>query len=86
MAERAETSLEDPQARLERALIDQFLMERGSSLATVGGQPQAEQKRLMTQASLYAAGRLAENDARAAYLHDLHGVQIPGASGATRAE
>ena len=84
MRGRAETSLEDPQARLERAFIDQFLQERGCSLATVDSWPQAERKKLMTQASLYAAGRLAEIDARAAYVHDIHGVEIPRTNPAAR--
>lgn len=74
MRERAETSLDDPQARLERALIDEYLQERGCTLATVDSRPANERMALLTQASLYAAGRLAEIDARAAYVHDIHDV------------
>jgi hypothetical protein len=73
MRERAETALEDPQAQLERALIDEFLHEHGCTLATVHLKPPAERRSLLKQASLYAATRLAEIDARAAYVHDLHG-------------
>jgi hypothetical protein len=72
MRERAETSLEDPQAKLERALIEEYLKERGCSLATVNTKPPTEGKALLAQASLYAAGRLAEIDARAAYVHRIH--------------
>ena len=72
MRERAETSLEDPEARLERALIDQYLQERGCSLRTVDQRPPEERRALLTQASQYAAGRLAEIDARAHYIHDIH--------------
>ena len=72
MRERAETSLEDPQARLERTFIDQYLQERGCSLKTVDQRPPEERHTLLVQASQYAAGRLAEIDARAAYVHDIH--------------
>jgi hypothetical protein len=73
MRERAETTLDDPQARLERALIDEFLKARGTTLDTVGQKPPAERQALLTQATRYALGRLAEIDARAAYLHEIHG-------------
>ena len=72
MRERAETSLEDPQAHLERALIDEYLQERGLSLQTVSQRPDAERRALLKQASQYALGRLAEIDARAAYVHEIH--------------
>jgi hypothetical protein len=74
MAQRAEVPLQDPQARLERALIEEYLADRGCDLATLDCRPAAERRALLTHASLYAAGRLAEIDARSAYLHDLHGV------------
>ena len=73
MPERAETPLEEPQARLERALIDEYLNDRGCDLRTVNLKPPAERHALLVQASLYAAVRLAEIDARAVYVHDLHG-------------
>jgi hypothetical protein len=73
MRERAETALEDPQAQLERALIEEFLQKHGCTLTTVDLKPVAERSSLLRQASLYAAVRLAEIDARAAYVHDLHG-------------
>ena len=73
MRERAETALEDPQAQLECALIEEFLQKQGCSRTTVDLKPPAERRSLLRQASLYAAIRLAEIDARAAYVHDLHG-------------
>jgi hypothetical protein len=73
MLERAETPLEDPQAQLERALIEEFLQRHGCSLATVDLKPAGERRNLLKQASQYAAIRLAEIDARAAYVHELHG-------------
>ena len=72
MRQRAETSLEDPQARLERALIEEYLQERGCSLSTMNARPAGEQRVLLRQASQYALGRLAEIDARAAYVHEIH--------------
>ena len=74
MAQRAEVPLQDPQARLERALIEDYLADRGCDLATLDRRPPAERRALLADASLYAAGRLAEIDARSAYVHDLHGV------------
>ena len=73
MRERAETALQDPQAGLERALIDEFLTARGSSLSTIDQKPTEERLALLRQATEYAAGRLAEIDARAAYIHQIHG-------------
>jgi hypothetical protein len=72
MRQRAETSLEDPQGRLERALIEEYLQERGCSLSTMNARPVGEQRSLLRQASQYALGRLAEIDARAAYIHEIH--------------
>jgi hypothetical protein len=78
MRERAETALEDPQAHLERALIDEFLKARGCTLSTLGQKPVGERQVLLTQATQYAAGRLAEIDARAAYLQQVHGGSEKG--------
>jgi hypothetical protein len=73
MRERAETELEDPEARLERALIEEFLQARGQSLATLTFKGTPEQRALLAQAAQYAAVRLAEIDARALYVHQIHG-------------
>jgi hypothetical protein len=73
MPERAETPIQDPQARLERALIDEFLRQHGCDLATVDLKPPGERRELLVQASLHAAVRLAEIDARAGFVHDIHG-------------
>jgi hypothetical protein len=72
MRERAETPIEDPQAHLERTLIDQYLQERGSSFETLINKPSEESRALLAKASQYALGRLAEIDARAAYVHEIH--------------
>jgi hypothetical protein len=72
MAPRAEMPLDDPQARLERALISEYLSMHGCDLGTLDLKPVGERRELLKQASLYAAVRLAEIDARAAYVHELH--------------
>ena len=77
MNQRAETALEDPQARLERALIEEYLQERGCSLSTMNARPAGEQRVLLRQASQYALGRLAEIDARASYIHQIHDANQP---------
>jgi hypothetical protein len=73
MRERAETALEDPQGKLERALIEEYLQQRGCSLATVSMRAPGERQQLLADAAQHAAVRLAEIDARAAYLHQIHG-------------
>jgi hypothetical protein len=73
MRERAETALEDPQAKLERALIEEFLQTQGCSLSSVSLKSPGERQALLVQAAQYAAVRLAEIDARAAYIHQIHG-------------
>ena len=73
MPERAEIPIEDPQARLERALIEEFLTAQGCELATVDLRSPGDRRTLLVEASLYAAVRLAEIDARAAYVHEIHG-------------
>ena len=77
MRSRAETALEDPQARLERALIEEFLQQRGQSLATVNFRA-SDQQALLVQATRYADVRLAEIDARAAYIQQIHGGTTRG--------
>jgi hypothetical protein len=73
MSQRAETALEDPMGRLERALIDEFLTAQGCTLSTVQQKPATERQALLRQAAQYADGRLAEIEARAAYIQQIHG-------------
>lgn len=73
MRERAQTALEDPHGRLERALLDEFLSARGCTMQSIGQKPPDERQALLTEAARYADARLAEIDARAAYIHQIHG-------------
>ena len=71
--ERDGRPLEDPEGPLERALIDEFLRARGLDSAALQALPEAEAKRVSTEASVYAATKLAEVEARAHFVHQLHG-------------
>ena len=64
---------QDPEAQLEQALIDEFLRLRGHDATSVERLPADERLRLLQGASAYAAGKLAEIEARARYVHELHG-------------
>ena len=66
-------TMEDPVAQLERAFIDEYLRLHGHNPVTVRSLPEAEVITLLEAASVYAAGRLAEFDSRAHYVHNIHG-------------
>ena len=63
---------EDPEARLEQALIEEFLRARGLDSNAVHALPEDEAKRVLTEASVYAGAKLAEVEARAHYVHEIH--------------
>jgi hypothetical protein len=65
--------LEDPQRRLEQAFIDEFLRLRGCEPGRLDAIPVPERELLMKQASAWASGKLAEVDARACFVHEVHG-------------
>ena len=71
--ERADVPMEDPQASLERAFIEEYLKTRGHSLRGLHVLPEEQVNALLRAASLYAATKLAEVEARAAYVHEIHG-------------
>ena len=73
-AERADVPMEDPQASLERAFIEEYLKTRGYSLHSLHDLPVDQVTALLKSASLYAATKLAEVEARAAYVHEIHGA------------
>lgn len=61
----------DHTAELELALICDYLEQRGQSLHSLHGLPEATQHALMREASLYASSRLSEVESRAQYVDDL---------------
>jgi len=65
--------MEDPEAQLERAFIDEYLRLHGQSPESVCSLPEPEVIILLEGASVYAAGKLAEFASRAHYVHDIHG-------------
>jgi hypothetical protein len=67
----------DPQAKLEVAFLEEFLAIRGSSLATLNRLPEAEARRLMTEASLYASAKLSEVETRSQFVSGMHGLASP---------
>lgn len=66
------TPLEERQARLESALIREYLESRGHDPHALHQRTDAQARELLTQASVYAASRLTEVEARAHYVNDLH--------------
>jgi len=63
----------DPNGLLELALIDEFLLSRGQDPTRLHELPDDQRRRLLSAAARHAAARLAEMEARAHYVHDLHG-------------
>lgn len=72
MAQRADIPIEDPEAKLERTLIDEYLRQQGRSRAELPSLPEDVRLKLLRDAGIYAAGRMAEIEARAHYVDDLH--------------
>lgn len=64
--------MEDPERQLERALIDEFLRERGLDWSALDRLPQAEANGVLAEASRYAGTRLAEIESRAHFVHEIH--------------
>jgi hypothetical protein len=63
--------MEDPEGQLERAFIDEYLRLHGHDPEVVRAQPESQVVALLEAASTYAAGRLAEFESRAHYVHDI---------------
>jgi len=65
-------SVGDPFARLEAGLINDYLRALGHDPQALRARTDIEARRLLTQASTYAATRLTEVESRAHYVHDIH--------------
>lgn len=65
-------SVGDPFARLELGLIHDYLTARGHDSEALRRRGDDEARRLLTEASTYAAARLTEIESRAHYVHDMH--------------
>jgi hypothetical protein len=71
--ERATRPMEDPEGELERAFIREFLLAHALDEHALHELPEDEVKRVLTEASVYAADKLAEVEARAHFVHEIHG-------------
>lgn len=72
MTERFEVPCVDPESKLERALMEEFLRSKRHSFDDLHTLPEAERHRLLEAAAVYADARLAEIGARAHYVEGLH--------------
>jgi hypothetical protein len=71
--EPAAAPLQDPKAKLERQLREEYLRERGYDDVALQALPPERRIELLRNASLYVAAKLAEVDARSTYVHEIHG-------------
>ena len=69
------TPRQDPEGQLERALIHEFLRLRGHDATSMAALPAGERTRLLQEASVHACARLTEIEARAHFVHELHGTR-----------
>jgi hypothetical protein len=65
-------SIDDPLAALEITLIEEFLAQNGFTRDSLARLPPPEAARLLSAASEYASLRLAEIEARAHYVGEMH--------------
>lgn len=65
--------LQDPLAEIERHLMAAFLAGAGHDLDALLARTDDAAHALLAEASQYASGRLSEIQARAHWLHALHG-------------
>ncbi len=64
--------VEDRNALLERALIKEYLFEKGYSLEDIKKMPAGVVEKLMKEASQYASLKMEEVEARAHFIKELH--------------
>ena len=62
---------EDIHAELEKSLIDEYLKREGYTLESLNKLPEGEAHRILSEASTYASGKLAEIDNRAQYTRNI---------------
>ena len=66
------TPLEEPLAELERHLIDEYIRALGHNRDSLRALMEADARRILVDASTYAATRLSEVEARSHYVRELH--------------
>ena len=75
MTKESDARARDPEGPLEEALIEAFLGARGLDSAALQVLPAVEAERVWMAASVYAALKLAEIEARAHFVHAIHGEE-----------
>lgn len=74
MSEGLKFRMEDPEAKLATAYIEEYLHSHGQTMESICTLPKEQAKRLMIEASTYAAMKLAEVDTKARAIQELHGT------------
>jgi len=64
--------MEDPNAVLEKALMEEYLHERGYSLEKLKELPKEMAEQLMKEATRYASLKMEEIQARAHFVDEIH--------------
>ncbi len=67
MSETTESFRDGPQARMEKALLEEYLQTRGYSFKDLGELPEEEAKSLMIKACKYASVKLAQVESAARF-------------------
>lgn len=65
---------QDPQEQLAKMYVEEYLRGKGHTLQSLRDLPEAEAKRIMAEASTYAACKLAEVEKRAQLIHNIQGT------------
>jgi hypothetical protein len=71
--ETSASPMKEPLAELERELISAYVAGAGQDLEVLVRRNDEQARRLLTDASLYATGRLTEVESRSHYLRSLRG-------------
>jgi hypothetical protein len=70
--------MEDPNAVLEKALIEEYLQEQGYSREKLRELPKEIVEKLMKEASQYASLKMEEVEARAHFVEEIHDTASSG--------
>jgi hypothetical protein len=71
-ADMVANQLDEPKVAMEKALIEEYLIEQGYSLEKLKELPERVAKQLMKEASRYASLKLEEIEARAHLVEEIH--------------
>lgn len=70
--------MENPQEQLARMYLDEYLRGKGHTFESVRALPEEIAKKIMAEASTYAACKLAEVERRAHIMDEIHGISQTG--------